>query len=84
MGITNAAEDYSTGVPIQKAGTRSAVVVCGWQKTALIKQDSITLFMQSHTSYLNSQYEPAGGADSGGPTTPEIAKMLEDMRRFYK
>jgi membrane-anchored protein YejM (alkaline phosphatase superfamily) len=84
MGVTNAAEDYSTGLPILKAGARSAVVVSGWQKTALIKQDSISIFLQSHTSYLNRRYEPLGSGASGRPTASEIARMLEEMRRFYK
>jgi membrane-anchored protein YejM (alkaline phosphatase superfamily) len=84
MGVTNAVEDYSTGVPIQKAETRSAVVVAGWQKTALIKLESTTIFLQSHTSYLNSHYEPAGSGDPGRPTASEIARMLDEMRRFYR
>ena len=84
MGITNEVEDYSTGLPIQRAETRSAVVVSGWQKTALIKPESTTIFLQSHTSYLNSHYEPAKGGNPGQPTASEIARMLEEMRRFYK
>ncbi len=84
MGITNAVEDYSIGLPIQRAATRSAVVVCGWQKTALVKAESTTIFLQSHTTYLNSRYEPVRGGAAGGPTASEIATMLEQMRQFYK
>lgn len=84
MGVTNAVEDYSTGLPLQKSGTHSAVVVSGWQKTALVKRESITIFAQSRTSFLNSQYQPAGSGDAGRPSAAEIARMVEGMRRFYK
>ncbi len=82
MGVTNVLEDYSTGLPIQKGQAHSAVVVSGWQKTALVRKESTTIFMQSHTSFLNSEYQPAGSGDAGRPTAVEIARMVEGMRRF--
>ena len=56
----------------------------GWQKSALVKKESITVFMQSHTSFLNSDYQPAGKKDAGRPSATDISKMVEEMRRFYK
>ena len=84
MGVTNAVQDYSTGLPIQNGGTHSAVVVAGWQKTALVKKEGTTIFMQSHTSFLNSEYQPSRSGDPGRPSTVEIANLTEAMRRFYK
>ncbi len=84
MGITNVLEDYTTGVPIQSAATRSQVIVSGWQSVALVKEDSITVFKNSVAYYFDSIYHPLPSGDGRRPGGADILSVMRQTKHFLK
>jgi membrane-anchored protein YejM (alkaline phosphatase superfamily) len=84
MGVTNALADYTTGLPIQGTNTRQSALVVGWETTALVKQDSITVFKPSRTLYVDMDYRELPRDDPRRPTGPEVVRALADLRAFSK
>ena len=84
MGITNALGDYTTGMPIQGPETRKQALLAGWQDTALVTQDSITVFKPSRTLYLDMDGHELPKDDSRRASSSEILQALQETTMFFK
>jgi membrane-anchored protein YejM (alkaline phosphatase superfamily) len=84
MGITNAIEDYTTGEPIQGNESRIWAMLAGWQDTALISADSITIFKPSRTLFLDMSNHELPGNDPRRAASKETLQALQEIRLFYK
>ena len=84
MGITNPLGDYTTGEPIQGQETRNWILMASWQDTALFNGDSITVFEQSRTRYLDLNYHELPINDPRRASSAETAQALQEIRVFLK
>jgi hypothetical protein len=84
MGITNALGDYTTGEPIQGQETRNWALLAGRQDTVLFNGDSITVFEQSRTRYLDLNYHELPINDPRRASSAETAQALQEVRLFLK
>ena len=84
MGITNALGDYTTGMPIQGTESRKHALLAGWQDTALVKEDSITLFKPSRTVYSDMDGHELPKDDPRRASSSEILQALQETTVFFK
>jgi membrane-anchored protein YejM (alkaline phosphatase superfamily) len=84
MGVTNALEDYTTELPIQGTDSHQSAVIAGWSNSALVKEDSITVFKQYRTLYLDKDYQELPKDDPRRLSARETLQALNQMRAFLK
>lgn len=84
MGITNALGDYTTGEPIQGQETRNWTLMASWQDIALFDGNSITVFEQSRTRYLDLSDHELARLDPRRASKAETAQALQEIRVFLK
>jgi len=84
MGITNAPGDYTTGEPIQGQETRTWTLMASWQDTALFNGNSITVFEESQTRYLDLNCHELPKYDPRRASSSEILQALQEIRLFIK
>ncbi len=84
MGITNALGDYTTGLPIQGPEARKQALLAGWQDTAVVKPDSVTVFKPSRTLYQDMDGHELPTADPRRASSSEILQALQETTMFFK
>lgn len=84
MGVTNALTDYTTGVPIQGTKPRKWTLLSSWQDTAMRDAQSITVFEQDQTRYLDLDYQDLRRNDPRRASDAETKAALKDVGRFLK
>jgi membrane-anchored protein YejM (alkaline phosphatase superfamily) len=84
MGVTNALDDYTTELPIQGGEARPWLVIAGWESSALVTEDSITVFKRSRTLHMDRQYQELPKDDSRRQSTVETVEAFRQMRAFVK
>lgn len=85
MGVTNAPADYSNGRILPLPTSRTMVITSGWQKTAFVKDASITVFWQGRTeAFATDNDAPIPPGDPRRPTSLEILAGIEELRFFLK
>lgn len=84
MGITNAPGDYTTGIPIDGPEERNWALVSGWQTTAVVREDSMTVFKSSRTIYMDKDGQAISKGDPRCATSSEILQALKETTVFFK
>lgn len=84
MGVTNALEDYTTELPIQGTDVHQWTLISGWENSALVKEDSITVFKRSRTLYLDKDYQELPKGDPRRLSNGETLQAFKQMRAFLK
>jgi membrane-anchored protein YejM (alkaline phosphatase superfamily) len=84
MGVTNALEDYTTEPPIQGADVRPWAVIAGWDNSALVTEESITVFKRSRTLHLDKDYRELPKDDARRLSTRATLEAFKQMRAFLK
>ena len=84
MGVTNAPGDYSTGMPIDGPETRNWALVSGWQTTAVVCEESMTVFKSSRTIYMDKDGQGISKGDPRCATGGEIMQALKETTFFFK
>lgn len=84
MGVTNAPSDYTTGIPIAGQEARDWALVSGWQTTAVVREDSMTVFKPSRTIYMDKDGHEMPKSDPRSATGSEIMQALKETTQFYK
>ena len=84
MGVTNELSDYTTGLPIQGAKPRQWTLLSSWQDTALRDGQSITVFENDQTRYLDLDYQDLPRGDPRRAGNAETTAALAEVGRFLK
>jgi membrane-anchored protein YejM (alkaline phosphatase superfamily) len=84
MGATNPISDYSTGCPFNEATDRTFVMCCGWDRYALIKSNSVTVFDRYIGKYFDNDYKSMPGSDPRRPSAEDIVQSMQQMGAFFK
>ncbi|MFZ0829063.1 MAG: sulfatase-like hydrolase/transferase [Verrucomicrobiia bacterium] len=84
MGITNTLGDYTTGEPVQGQETRNSTLLASWQDTALFNGNSVTVFEQDRTRYLDLNDQALPTHDPRRASSAETARALQEIRVFLK
>jgi len=84
MGGTNAPGDYTTGIPIDGPEARNWALVTGWQTTAIVREDSMTVFKASRTLYMDEDGNEIPKGDPRCASGSEILQALKETTVFFK